>query len=229
MALVLSGFALQYPDSWFAGLLGGNESLRRVVHRIAAVVMLLVGAYHVAYLAFSKEGRRWVRDMVPTWKDVQDLQGNFAFYLGLNPRKPAIARFGYAEKAEYWAVIWGTLIMGLTGLMIWFKLGIFRFLSRGWIDIALAIHFYEAVLASLAILIWHFYHVIFDPDVYPLNWALVDGKVSEEFYKEEHELDYDERLKAEANSAVAPAENPQVQTTNEAEPQTPVDKKNYDG
>lgn len=229
IALVLSGFALQYPDSWLSGLLGSNESLRRIIHRIAAVVMLVVGAYHVAYLAFSKEGRCWVRDMLPTWKDAKDIIGNFAFYLGLSKKKPAIGRFGYAEKAEYWAVIWGTLIMGLTGLMIWFKLGLFSFLSRGWIDIALAIHFYEAVLATLAIVVWHFYHVIFDPDVYPLNWALVDGKVSEEIYKEEHELDYDERLKAEANSAVAPAENSQVQTMTEAEPQTPVDKTNYDG
>lgn len=197
-ALVLSGFALQYPDSWLASLLGGNENLRRIIHRIAAVVMLIVGAYHIAYLAVWPEGRRWVRDMIPQWKDARDLVTNFAFYLGLRKEKAAIGRFGYAEKAEYWAVIWGTLIMGLTGLMIWFKLGLFSFLPRGWIDIALAIHFYEAVLATLAIIIWHFYHVIFDPDVYPLNWALVDGKISEELYKEEHELDYHESLKEEA-------------------------------
>lgn len=231
IALVLSGFALQYPESWLAGLLGGNESLRRVIHRIAAVVMLVVGAYHIAYLAFSGEGRRWVRDMVPTWKDAKDLVANFAFYLGINKTKPAIGRFGYAEKAEYWAVIWGTLIMGLTGLMIWFKLGLFSFLSRGWIDIALAIHFYEAVLATLAIVVWHFYHVIFDPDVYPLNWALVDGKISEELYKEEHELDYHERLRAEANSTIAPDESsPDASATvANAETPDPVDKTNNDG
>jgi cytochrome b subunit of formate dehydrogenase len=106
--------------------------------------------------------------------------------------KPKIARFGYAEKAEYWAVVWGTIIMGLTGLMIWFKIGIFGFMVRWWIDIALAIHFYEAVLATLAIVVWHFYHVIFDPDVYPVNLAFVDGRVSEKYYQEEHELDYDQ-------------------------------------
>jgi formate dehydrogenase gamma subunit len=219
IALVLSGFALQYPDSWLAALLGGNESLRRVIHRIAAIVMLVVGAYHIAYLALSPEGKRWVRDMIPTRKDVKDLQGNLAFYLGLRDHKPAIGRFGYAEKAEYWAVIWGTFIMGLTGLMIWFKISLFSFLSRGWIDIALAIHFYEAVLATLAIVVWHFYQVIFDPDVYPLNWALVDGKVSAALYKEEHELDYYERLKQQANSAdSAQNENPDGETLNEESP-----------
>jgi cytochrome b subunit of formate dehydrogenase len=103
-----------------------------------------------------------------------------------------MARFGYPEKAEYWAVVWGTIIMGITGLMIWFKLGWFRVLPRWAIDVALAIHFYEAVLATLAIVVWHFYHVIFDPDVYPINWAFYDGQVSEELFREEHELAYEQ-------------------------------------
>ena len=191
IALVFSGFALQYPDSWLASLLGGSEYLRRVIHRIAAVVMLVVGVYHLAYLGIVKEGRLWLKDMLVSGKDFKDVFGNFRYYLGVSKDKPKIARFGYAEKAEYWAVVWGTIIMGLTGMMIWFKLGIFAFLPRWAIDIALAIHFYEAVLATLAIIVWHFYHVIFDPDVYPVNFAFLDGRVSEEHYREEHELAYE--------------------------------------
>jgi formate dehydrogenase gamma subunit len=200
IVLVLSGFALQYPDSWLAWLLGGSEFLRRIIHRVAAVVMLLVGTYHVLYLALSKEGRLWVKDILPALKDVKDLVGNFAYYLGVKREKPKIARFGYAEKAEYWAVVWGTIIMGLTGLMIWFKIGLFGFLPRWWIEIALAVHFYEAVLATLAIIVWHFYQVIFDPDIYPINFAFIDGRVSEESYKEEHELAY-EQLQKQAEPA----------------------------
>ena len=192
--LVLSGFALQYPESWLAWLLGSNEYFRRIIHRIAAVVMLVTGAYHLFYLGFVPEGRQWVKDMMPRWKDVTDLANNFGYYLGIRAARPKIARFGYAEKAEYWAVVWGTIIMGLTGLMIWFKIGIFGFLPRWAIDVAIAIHFYEAILATLAIIVWHFYHVIFDPDVYPINWAFLDGRMSEVAYKEEHELDY-ERIK----------------------------------
>ena len=211
IALVLSGFALQYPDSWLAWLLGGSESLRRIIHRVSAVVMIGVGLYHLGYLAFSKEGRLWVRDMAPKWKDVKDVIGNFGYYLGASRIKPKIARFGYAEKAEYWAVVWGTILMGLTGLMIWFKLGIFKFLPRWTIDIALSVHFYEAVLATLAIIVWHFYHVIFDPDVYPVNFAFLDGRVSEELFQEEHELAY-EQLKNpapsnESNSEEAPGKS----------------------
>ena len=197
--LVFSGFALQYPDSWLAWLMGSSESLRRSIHRIAAVVMLVMGAYHLAYLGFTKEGRQWLRDMAPKWKDVTDLSHNFGYYVGVRAARPKVARFGYVEKAEYWAVVWGTLIMGLTGLMIWFKIGIFGFLPRWWIDIALAVHFYEAVLATLAIIVWHLYHVIFDPDVYPINFAFVDGRVSEELFKEEHELAY-EQMKEQAEA-----------------------------
>ncbi len=211
IALVLSGFALQYPDSWLASLLGGSEYLRRIVHRIAAVIMLAVGVYHVAYLFLSKEGRQWLKDMLVRGKDFKDVMGNFGYYLGTSRVKPKIARFGYAEKAEYWAVVWGTILMGLTGLMIWFKLGIFAFLPRWAIEIALAIHFYEAVLATLAIIVWHFYHVIFDPDVYPLNFAFLDGRVSEEHYREEHELAYEESHKE------APVEQAQDSQAEEAQ------------
>ncbi len=204
IALVLSGFALQYPDSWLAALLGGNEYLRRIVHRIAAVIMLAVGIYHLVYLFRVREGQMWLKDMLVSGKDFKDVVGNFGYYLGVSKVRPKIARFGYAEKAEYWAVVWGTLIMGLTGLMIWFKLGVFAFLPRWAIDIALAIHFYEAVLATLAIVVWHFYHVIFDPDVYPVNFAFLDGRVSEEHYREEHELAYEETHKEVSETPDAP-------------------------
>ena len=213
MVLVLSGFALQYPDSWLAWLLGSSEALRRSIHRIAAVVMLATGTYHVLYLALSSEGRQWVKDMLPKLKDVRDVIQNFGYYLGVGKLRPKIARFGYAEKAEYWAVVWGTIIMGLTGMMIWFKIAVFGFLPRWWIDIALAVHFYEAVLATLAIIVWHFYQVIFDPDVYPVNFAFIDGRVSEAAFKEEHELAY-EQMKDQA----APEEEQPEQAPGESAP-----------
>jgi formate dehydrogenase gamma subunit len=213
IVLVFSGFALQYPDSWLALLLGSNENLRRTIHRVAAVIMMVTGTYHLLYLALSSEGRQWVKDMLPRVKDFKDVIQNFGYYLGARKLKPKLARFGYAEKAEYWAVVWGTIIMGLTGLMIWFKIAIFSFLARWWIDIALAIHFYEAVLATLAIVVWHFYQVIFDPDVYPVNFAFIDGRVSEESYKEEHELAY-EQLQQQAE----PEENKTEEATLDERP-----------
>ena len=66
------------------------------------------------------------------------------------------------------AVVWGTVVMGATGLAIWFKIEVTHSLPRWVVDVAITIHYYEAILACLAIIVWHFYHVMFDPDVYPM-------------------------------------------------------------
>jgi formate dehydrogenase gamma subunit len=187
--LAVTGFALKFPDSWIAKLLGSNEMFRRWSHRVAGVVLLLVGLYHIYYLLVNKQGRRLFKDMLPVGKDVADLAGNARYLSGLSKHKAQFGRFGYAEKMEYWAVVWGTVIMGVTGLMIWFKMDVTQFLPRWAVDVALTIHYYEAILACLAILVWHFYHVIFDPDVYPVNLACWNGKVSEHWQREEHPLD----------------------------------------
>jgi formate dehydrogenase gamma subunit len=189
ITLAVTGFALKFPDSGLAAMLGSSEPVRRWIHRIAGIVLLLVGLYHLIHILTTKEGRRLVRDLFPVKKDLDDIRCAIRYLAGWSNEKPKIGRFGYAEKMEYWAVLWGTIIMGVTGLMIWFKLDVTRFLPRWAVDVALTIHYYEAVLACLAIVVWHFYHVIFDPDVYPLNTACWNGRVSEEWQKHEHPLD----------------------------------------
>ena len=187
--LVWTGFALKYPDAWFARLLLSEDTVRRYTHRVAGAVMLAVGFYHLFYIAFSAKGRQLVRDLWPTLKDLTDLADTLAYLMGRTPKRPQIGRFGYGEKAEYWAVVWGTIIMGATGLMIWFKMDVTRFVPRWAVDVATTIHYYEAILATLAICVWHLYHVVFDPDVYPLSLAWFDGKVEEHWYRDEHPLD----------------------------------------
>jgi formate dehydrogenase gamma subunit len=187
--LAVTGFALKWPDSWLAKAMGSSEPFRRWSHRVAGVVLILAGIYHLIYLAVSKDGRKLVVDFLPVKKDLADVVGTVRWLVGLRRDKPQIGRFGYAEKMEYWAVIWGTIIMGVTGLAVWFKEEVTQWLPRWVVDVALTIHYYEAILACLAILVWHFYHVIFDPDVYPLNLACWDGKVSEHWQQEEHGLE----------------------------------------
>lgn len=191
-ALVVTGFALAWPDSLFATITFG-EDIRRVVHRIAAVVMLLLGLYHVWYMTATKEGREGLKEFWFRFKDAKDAFGVMKYYLGLSKEHPKMGRFTYAEKAEYWALVWGTIVMGVTGLMLWFEVQVSAWLGlpRWWVDVALLIHFYEAILATLAILIWHIYAVVFDPEVYPINWAWYDGKMREGHYRHEHELDWE--------------------------------------
>lgn len=187
--LVITGFALKFPDSWFAHAFGMGESLRSTVHRMAGVVLIGAGIYHMFYLMAAREGRRLLRDIAPGVHDGFDVLAAMRYYLGMTTVRPAYGRFNYAEKAEYWALVWGTALMGLTGVMLWGKVWVGNLLSRWYVDVATAIHYYEAILATLAIVVWHFYQVFFDPDVYPMNGAWLDGKMPLEHYHEEHGLD----------------------------------------
>jgi cytochrome b subunit of formate dehydrogenase len=189
IVLVITGFALKFPNSWLADVLAMSEKLRSITHRVAGVALIAAGIYHVFYLAMTREGRRLICDFAPRPRDAFDAWSTLRYYLGLGGEKPRFGRFNYAEKAEYWALVWGTALMAVTGVMIWAKVWVGDLLARWWVDVATAIHFYEAILATLAIVVWHFYQVFFDPDVYPMNWAWWDGKMPVERYRHEHELD----------------------------------------
>jgi cytochrome b subunit of formate dehydrogenase len=200
--LVFTGFALKFPDSWFKYLvLGMNETLRSITHRIAGVVLIAAAFYHLVYLAFYRDGRRLLRDIWPSVGDAAEFWNNLRYYLGLTSRRPPFGRFSYAEKLEYWALLWGTFIMAVTGVMLWAAITVGNLGPRWWLDVATAIHFYEAVLASLAIVVWHFYQVFFDPDAYPMNWSWWDGQLPVEHYRAEHPLDLETVLEAGRTAA----------------------------
>lgn len=184
--LVITGFALKFPDSMFARALLIGETVRGVIHRIAGCVLIGVSLYHIYYLAARRSGRRMLFDMLPVPKDATDILENLRYYFGLGGKPARFGRFTYGEKMEYWALVWGSFVMASTGLMLWFKVAAGNLVPRWWLDVATAVHFYEAILATLAILVWHFYQVIFDPDVYPMNWSWWDGKMSVELYSHEH-------------------------------------------
>jgi cytochrome b subunit of formate dehydrogenase len=187
--LVITGFALKFPNTWFAHVFGMGEHLRGIIHRLAGVALMSAGIYHVFYVIKSREGRRLIRDIAPRPADGFDALKAMRYYLGLSSEKPDFGRFNYAEKAEYWALVWGTALMGVTGVIIWAKVWVGNLLARWWVDVATAIHYYEAILATLAIVVWHFYQVFFDPDVYPMNGAWWDGMMPLDHYREEHGLD----------------------------------------
>ncbi len=96
--------------------------MRSYVHRIAGVVLIAVSLFHVWYLITNPDGRQLLKDMLPDWKDVTDARDAFRYYLGYSDKRPLFGRFTYAEKMEYWALVWGMFVMAATGLMIWFKM-----------------------------------------------------------------------------------------------------------
>jgi cytochrome b subunit of formate dehydrogenase len=206
--LVVTGFMLRYPEAWWVVAIRQLSSsafeLRGLVHRIASVVMLASGVWHVCYLAFTTAGRALFREMLPRKRDLTDPWGVLKYNLGLAPEKPAFGRFCYIEKAEYWAMAWGTALMTVTGAILWFDNASMGYITKLGFDISRTIHFYEAVLATLAIIVWHFYFVVFNPDVYPMNLAWLTGRMSEGEMMEEHPLQLEEMKAAERAAAGAP-------------------------
>ncbi len=132
--------------------------------------------------------------MLPRLSDVKEVLHNIRYLVGLRSEPPRFDRFSYIEKAEYWAVVWGSVVMVVTGFALWFETATLRLLPLWAVDLATLVHYYEAWLASLAILVWHFYFVIFNPDVYPMNWTWLTGKISEGMLRHEHPREY-ERLR----------------------------------
>jgi len=166
--------------------------LRGILHRIAAVVLVGVSLYHLYYVFFVPRGRQLLRDLLPVHKDISDLFGVLKYNLGLSKRKPSFGRFSYIEKSEYWALVWGTVVMGITGIILWFDNTFLGLLTKLWWDVARTVHYYEAWLATLAIIVWHFYFVIFNPDTYPINLAFWKGTLTEEEMAEEHSLELEQ-------------------------------------
>ena len=195
ICLVITGFMLHYPDAWWvAGIRAISDhifSLRSILHRIAAVVMVSAGVYHVAYVRFTPRGRQLIRDLLPSRQDFFDAIRAVRYGLGLTKDKPVLGRFSYIEKSEYWALVWGSVVMTVTGVTMWMENASMGLLTKlGW-DIARTIHFYEAWLAALAIVVWHLYFVIFNPTVYPMNAAWLTGTLPEDVLAEEHPQEYE--------------------------------------
>lgn len=200
--LAVTGFALSYSESVFVRWIydvGFTEGTRAWLHRLFAVVMCLDLAFFMVYAVVSSRGRRrWLWGMMPTWRDVTDFIGTMLFYVGWRKKKPLFSVFNYAEKAEYWALLWGTVVMLVSGLVLWFS-ELLPPQSPYWLfNVARTIHFYEAVLACGAIVIWHFFHVIFHPEEYPLNTSFLTGRLTR------HEAE--ERFDAEAVEEQIPEE-----------------------
>ena len=178
IALAWSGFALTYPDPWWARpltLWGRSWELRGLIHRTAAVVFLAVAVMHAAALVASPRLRWHWRELRPRRLDVLQAWQQFRYNLGWGARSPWLNAHDYVAKVEYWAMVWGAAVMGLTGIVLWAHDLALRWLPKSAVDFVTAVHFYEAVLATLAIVVWHFYSVIFDPDVYPLDAAFLTG------------------------------------------------------
>ncbi len=192
IVLVITGFALKFK--WSIPLLSdeSNVSLRSNGHRLAALLMVGTCIYHVFYVLFNERGRDQFVRMMPRLQDIHDIVGMLRYYTGLDRHRPKFGRYSYVEKAEYLALVWGSIVMIVTGFMLWFENETLKHVPMWGLDVATLIHYYEAILATLAIIVWHFYYVFVNPDFAPMAFTWIDGKLSREEMEHEHPLELEE-------------------------------------
>ena len=210
--LVVTGMPIRYAD-WpvsrvMVSLMGG-VTFRAVLHRFGALLLIGLCTYHLLYVVFSRRGRQDLREFVPGVKDAKDLVHMLKYYFGLAMDKPKFGRYNFIEKFEYLAMGWGSVVMIGTGLVLWFENRAMIVLPKWMLDVADVIHSYEALLAFLAIVIWHFYHVHLNPESFPMSRIWLTGRITEHELRELHPLEYEkiiaaERRNDEAKRADAP-------------------------
>jgi cytochrome b subunit of formate dehydrogenase len=212
IALIITGiplWCLGRPEySWsqtVVGAFGGIEVIR-FIHRAGAAVLILVSIYHLYYTMFTKEGRREFIELLPRWKDVVDVTINSLYFIGLVKNRPSFSRYTYYEKFDYWAVYWGCVIMIGTGLVLWFPNIAARYTPWFTYELSAEVHSDEAILAALALFIWHFYNVHFNPSRFPGTMLWWHGKMSREEMIRDHVLEYNKIMQAQANPADQKAE-----------------------
>lgn len=174
-------------SQWIISAFGGIESIR-IVHRVAATVFCLQAIYHLVVMGYKLYVLRLDPSMLPSLKDGQDAIQWFLYNLGLRKERPKMPRYNFMEKMEYWAMVWGLVIMALTGFMLWNPIATSRALPGVVIPAAKAAHGAEAILAVLAIILWHFYNV----HIKHWNWSMIKGTLSREEMEEEHALELEQ-------------------------------------
>jgi cytochrome b subunit of formate dehydrogenase len=198
--LVITGFALSYSTAFWVSPITdvpAGMTMRGFLHRLCGVATVFLGGYHMLYCTFTERGRGIIKDMIPGLQDAKDLLETLKnnFFINRPAKDLKMPRFNFREKLEYLGLIWGTLVMTVTGFILWFEVEWLKFFPKWTYDVARTIHFYEAVLATLTIIVWHFYSVIFNPDIYPMSWAWITGDLTEHEMKEEHGSEL-EKIKA---------------------------------
>lgn len=199
VALCVTGIPQKYNGAPWADeairLMGGIDVVRGI-HRTFGAVLVAETVYHAIAVLYAVAIRRVRWTMMPRLQDLRDAKQMVLYFLGRAKERARFDRFDFRQKVEYLALIWGTVVMIVTGLCMWFPVEATRWISGELIPAAKAAHGGEGLLAFASILLWHMYSAHLSPDVFPFDTTIFTGKISEERMKHEHPLEY-ERIVAE--------------------------------
>ena len=203
--LALTGLVQSYADLGLAqqiiALLGGIEAVR-LIHRVSAIIMMLQTIYHLGAIGYRLWVERQRMTMLPGKDDIVNALQALRYNLGLSKDAAREGRYTFAEKLEYWAVVWGTVVMGITGFMLWNPIATTKILPGDFVPAAKAAHAAEALLAVLAILLWHFYHA----HLRHFNKSIFTGFMTKHEMEEEHPVELERIRTGQTGPRATPEE-----------------------
>lgn len=201
MSLALTGMMLKFsgmPWAHFIANLFGGVGVARIIHRVAAVITFGYFIFHVIYLLRIKRQRRftWFKllsgeySLMFNKKDIFDFFATMKWFFGRGPH-PQYGRWRYWEKFDYLAVFWGVVIIGTSGLMLWFPEFFTKFIPGWMINVATIVHSDEALLAVGFIFTIHFFNTHLRPEAFPMDTVIFTGVTPLQEYKKDRPLDYE--------------------------------------
>lgn len=181
---LLRGFPHWPTFAWFTSIFGGPDLLR-VVHDVAAFVMVACCIYHVWYIAWGYFVKHKAPlNMIPNLKDLKDLLHTMLWIFGIYKREPQYAHFQYGQKIDYWAIFWGMPVMVISGFILMFPALFSGWWDGQWYAVFLTAHRDEAILATSFIIIVHMYYGHLASPAFPVNTVMFTGKMLKSKYKE---------------------------------------------
>lgn len=185
--LAITGMLRGFPNwptfAWFTSVLGGSDFLR-LIHDIAAFVMIIDGIYHLLYIAHGVFVKKKAPSaMYPSFKDLKDVIHTSLWIFGIRKYEPVYDRFQYGQKIDYWAIFWGMPVMVITGIVMMFPSFFSGHLDSYWFAVFATAHRDEAVLATSFIFIVHMYYGHLATAAFPVNTTMFTGKMPKLKYK----------------------------------------------
>jgi cytochrome b subunit of formate dehydrogenase len=201
--LVVTGFPQKFFEARLShaivNLFGGLDRVR-FVHRMAGILFSVATVVHIVVAALAVLLRRAGLTMVPTKQDFRDSIQQIGWYLGLAKEPAKFDRYDYRQKFEYWGMVIGSLVMVVTGLILYLPIPFTRLFPGEFVPVALVAHSNEGLMAFLVVITWHIYNAHLSPDVFPFDTAIFTGKISRERMHHEHPLEL-ARIEGETHPA----------------------------
>jgi cytochrome b subunit of formate dehydrogenase len=201
LTLASTGLPLKYSQSrianWIANHIVGFKTAA-LLHRGAALLLIIVFIVHLGHVLYKKFGQGKVgifygpHSLVPRLQDFKDFFAHLGYFIGVRPDPPKFGRWTYWEKFDYFAVFWGMVIIGASGLTLWFPEQFTRWVPGWLINAAHIIHSEEALLATAFIFTVHFFNTHLRPGAFPMDEVIFTGRMTEERFKEERPLELEE-------------------------------------